>query len=391
MTTPRFSRTEIVDTASLAAATETVSRQHAIQEPALVIGSGLLGASIGLGLRSAGIDVLLSDPSPSAQAVAEDIGAGRALTDQDQPGTVVVAAPPDVTGEEIIKALQRWPEAVVLDIASVKVVIAQQVAAAVKTQRISEHDTKRYIGTHPMAGRERSGPVAARGELFTAAPWVLCTTAETPQHVIDIASDVARLLGATIYHMSAEEHDGAVAQISHLPQIAASLLASRLQDTSAQALQLAGNGLRDTTRIAASDGGLWVQILTSNASQILPELHGMKEDLDRLIETLSEPFASGARLDVAQLMHEGNRGQARIPGKHGGPAAAFAVVTVLIDDTPGAMVAALQAVADAGVNVEDLRMDHSSGYQVGMLEISVVPGRKQHLVDSLTDLGWKVL
>lgn len=391
MTTPRFSRTEIVDTASLAAATETVSKQHSIHQPALIIGTGLLGASIGLGLRSAGIEVLLSDPSPSAQAVAQDIGAGRGLADHDQPGTVVVAAPPDVTGEEVIKALQRWPNAAVLDIASVKVAIADEISAAVASSRISAHDMKRYIGTHPMAGRERSGPVAARGELFTAAPWVLCPTEETPQSVIDTASDVARLLGATIYHMTAEEHDGAVAQISHLPQIAASLLASRLQDTSAQALQLAGNGLRDTTRIAASDGSLWVQILAANAGQILPELFGMKEDLDRLIHTLSKPFDAGSRLDVAQLMHEGNRGQARIPGKHGGPAESFALVTVLVDDAPGSIVAALQAVADVGVNVEDLRMDHSSGYQVGMLEIAVVPGHKQHLVDSLTDLGWKVL
>ncbi|HEY4556927.1 MAG TPA: prephenate dehydrogenase [Enteractinococcus sp.] len=391
MTTPRFSRTEIVDTASLAAATETVSKHHSIRQPVVIVGTGLLGTSIGLGLRAAGIEVLLSDPSPSAQAVAEDIGAGRGLSDADQPGTVVVAAPPDVTGEEVIQALQRWPEAIVLDIASVKTAIAREIDRAVETGRISAEDTLRYIGTHPMAGRERSGPVAARGELFTAAPWVLCIHSETPRHVIHVASDVARLLGATIYHMSPEEHDAAVAQISHVPQIAASLLASRLQGTSAQALQLAGNGLRDTTRIAASDPSLWVQILTANAEQILPELHGMKADLDRLINTLSNPTASGARLDVAQLMDEGNRGQARIPGKHGGPAQGFAVVTVLVDDTPGAIVSALQAVADAGVNVEDLRMEHSSGYQVGMLEISVVPGHKKHLVDSLTDLGWKVL
>lgn len=391
MTTPRFSRTEIVDTASLAAATETVSRQHSIRQPVVILGTGLLGTSIGLGLRTAGIEVLLADPSPAAQAVAEDIGAGRGLREMDQPGTVIVAAPPDVTGQEVIKALRRWPDAVVLDIASVKTVIARQLSEAVEMGQLGQQDTIRYIGTHPMAGRERSGPVAARGELFTAAPWVLCTQPDTPEQVIYVASDVARLLGATIYHMSPEEHDAAVAQISHLPQIAASLLASRLQDTSTQALQLAGNGLRDTTRIAASDPSLWVQILTANADQILPELHGMKADLDRLIGTLSAPTSPGARLDVAQLMAEGNRGHARIPGKHGGPAQGFALVTILVDDTPGALVAALQAVADSGVNVEDLRMEHSSGYQVGMLELSVVPGHKKHLVDSLTELGWKVL
>lgn len=391
MTTPRFSRTEIVDTASLAAATETVSRQHSIRQPVVILGTGLLGTSIGLGLRTAGIEVLLADPSPAAQAVAEDIGAGRGLREMDQPGTVIVAAPPDVTGQEVIKALRRWPDAVVLDIASVKTVIARQLSEAVEMGQLGQQDTIRYIGTHPMAGRERSGPVAARGELFTAAPWVLCTQPDTPEQVIYVASDVARLLGATIYHMSPEDHDAAVAQVSHLPQIAASLLASRLQDTSTQALQLAGNGLRDTTRIAASDPSLWVQILTANADQILPELHGMKADLDRLIGTLSAPTSPGARLDVAQLMAEGNRGHARIPGKHGGPAQGFALVTILVDDTPGALVAALQAVADAGVNVEDLRMEHSSGYQVGMLELSVVPGHKKHLVDSLTELGWKVL
>src|SRR5699024_3115830 len=81
----------------------------------------------------------------------------------------------------------------------------------------------------------------------------------------------------------------------------------------------------------------------------------------------------------------------RIPGKHGGPAESFALVTVLVDDAPGSIVSALQAVADVGVNVEDLRMEHSSGYQVGMLEIAVVPGQKQHLVDSLPDLRWTVL
>src|SRR5699024_6599445 len=220
MTTPRFSRTEIVNTASLAAATETISKHHTIHEPVLIIGTGLLGTSIGLGLRSAGLQVLLTDPSPSAQAVAEDIGAGQGLADEDQPGTVVVAAPPDVTGTEVIKALRCWPSAVVLDIASVKGAIAQEIAAAVAAGELTAQDAQRYIGTHPMAGRERSGPVAARGELFTAAPWVLCPTSETPPHVIDVASDIARLLGATIYHMTSEEHDGAVAQISHLPQIA---------------------------------------------------------------------------------------------------------------------------------------------------------------------------
>ncbi|WBL18042.1 prephenate dehydrogenase [Citricoccus sp. NR2] len=385
------------DTAALEKVTQTTQARHTIPTPVLVRGTGLLGTSIGLGLRAAGLEVLLSDPSPSALAVAQDIGAGTILDSESaaatgrQPGTVVVAAPPDVAGEEIIRALEMYPSAVVLDIASVKGAIAEQVHRAVIDQRITASQASRYVGTHPMAGRERSGPVAARGALFTAAPWVICAEDSTRPDSVAAAEDLARLLGATVFTMTAAEHDDSVALISHLPQIAASLLASRLQDTSTQALSLAGNGLRDTTRIAASDPQLWVQILTANAPQIAPILHGMREDLDRLITTLENPTADGSRLDVAQLISEGNRGQARIPGKHGAPPQAFSVVTVLVDDTPGQIVAVLTDVAEAGINVEDLRLDHSAGYEVGMLEMSVVPGRKEKLVEELTNRGWKVV
>ena len=126
-----------------------------------------------------------------------------------------------------------------------------------------------------------------------------------------------------------------MALISHLPQVMSSLLASRLQDTPLHPLSLAGNGLRDVTRIAASDPGLWVQILSANAAPVVDILHGVREDLDRLIGTLEAPRRPGARLDIAQLMSEGNAGQARIPGKHGGPPQAFASLTVLVDDNPG--------------------------------------------------------
>lgn len=367
----------------------------------LVRGTGLLGTSIGLGLRARGVTVLLHDPSPSAQAVAQDIGAGTphpvdaagvlVPDDGPSPQAVIVAAPPDVTGQVVVDSLRRFPDAAVLDIASVKAQIAAEVSAAVEQGTLSAQDAARYVGTHPMAGRERSGPVAARGELFTAAPWVVCPNEQTHPDAVSAAEQVARALGATVYRMGAEEHDASVALISHLPQIAASLVASRLQDTEAGQLALAGNGLRDTTRIAASDPQLWVQILSANAAQIVQILYGVREDLNRLIATMEQPTAPGARLDIAQLIAEGNAGQARIPGKHGAPPQAFAVVTVVVDDSPGQIATVLAHVGEAGVNVEDLRMDHSAGYQVGMLEISVVPGRKQELTEALTARGWKVV
>lgn len=381
----------------------TVFDSH-LHGPVLVIGAGLLGASIGLGLRHCGYTVYISDISPTTEAVAEDIGAGislRALDAEwvatsDKPGQdagdrlvltpqlVVVAAPPDVTADLVVRALADYPASFVIDIASVKSGILEQVRAA-------GADVSRYLGTHPMAGREKSGPVAARGELFSARPWVLCDHEAVRPELVKVAQQLATELGSTITHMDVEEHDRTVALISHVPQVMSSLLASRLQDTPLYALGLAGQGLRDTTRIAASDPGLWVQILSANAEPVVQTLYGVREDLERLISTLEAPTAAGARLDIAQLMSEGNSGVARIPGKHGGSPSAFAQLTVLVDDTPGTLARLLAEIGELGVNLEDLRLEHSPGAQVGMAEISVNPNEHEKLIEDLTSRGWKVV
>ncbi|SDP73964.1 prephenate dehydrogenase [Arthrobacter sp. ok909] len=354
--------------------------------PVVVLGAGLLGTSIGLGLRGRGVAVFLSDPSPTNQAVAVDIGAGLPLArlDGEQPELVVVAAPPDVTADVVAKALQDYPNAVVVDIASVK-------AGILADLRGRGADLGRYVGTHPMAGREKSGPVAARGELFTSMPWVVCPAEETLPESLQVARALAVDLGAVVSEFAADEHDEAVALVSHLPQVMSSLVASRLQGTPLHALSLAGNGLRDVTRIAASDPTLWVQILGANADKVVAILHGVREDLNRLIATLEAPTAPGARLDLAQLISEGNAGQSRIPGKHGGPPQAYSWLTVLVDDTPGQIAKLLTEIGEIGVNVEDLRLDHSSGQNVGMVEISVLPNKHDLLIEALNDRGWRVL
>ncbi|WP_458778909.1 prephenate dehydrogenase [Arthrobacter sp. D3-16] len=354
--------------------------------PVVVIGTGLLGTSIGLGLRGRGVPVYLSDPSPTNQAVAVDIGAGQPLAGLAGavPQLVVVAAPPDVTADVVAKALAEYPDSVVVDIASVKA----EILSALRSRGV---DLSRYVGTHPMAGREKSGPVAARGELFTSMPWVVCPAEETSGAALQTARSLATDLGAVVSQFTADEHDEAVALVSHLPQVMSSLLASRLQGTPLHALSLAGNGLRDVTRIAASDPSLWVQILGGNAAKVVEILYGVREDLNRLIGTLEEPTAPGARLDLAQLMSEGNAGQARIPGKHGGPPQAYSWLTVLVDDKPGQIARLLTEIGEIGVNLEDLRLDHSSGQNVGMVEISVLPNKHDHLIEALNDRGWRVL
>lgn len=359
--------------------------------PVLVIGSGLLGTSVGLGLRHLGVPVDLRDASPTTEAVAQDIGAGRSVRAQRaegrepaEPALVVVATPPDVVAELVVEALAEHPGAVVIDIASVKAGILDAVTAA-------GADLSRYVGTHPMAGREKSGPVAGRGELFTSMPWVICPTEHTSAHALATAKNLAVDLGATITVMDAREHDETVALVSHLPQVMSSLLATRLQDTPLHHLSLAGQGLRDTTRIAGSDPGLWVQILAANAARLVDSLHGVRGDLDRLIATLQDPAADGARLDIAQLMAEGNAGQARIPGKHGGAPRAFTTLTVAVNDTPGTLARLLHEIGEIGVNLEDLRLEHSPGQPVGLAVISVDPNRRDELVTALQQREWKVV
>lgn len=368
--------------------------------PVLIIGSGLLGASIGLGLRAAGCeDVYVQDISPTAEAVAQDIGAGTSfssLTEQERaafaPQLVVVAAPPDVAGIVCAQALRMYgprpetgyPGASVTDVASVKVRPLADVLA-------SGADASRYVGSHPMAGREKSGPVAARGELFQARPWIICEHDSVRPECVRLVRSVAVELGAIVTSLSVEEHDQTVALISHVPQAMSSLLASRLQDTPLYALSLAGQGLRDTVRIAASDPTLWVQIFAANAEPIVQTLYGVRDDLNRLISTLEDPAASGARLDLAQLMSEGNAGVARIPGKHGTAPAAFATMTVLVDDTPGTLARLLAEIGELGANIEDLRLEHSTGAPVGMAEISVNPSILESLVRDLSARGWRVV
>ncbi|MFW0120792.1 prephenate dehydrogenase [Rothia sp. CCM 9419] len=370
------------------------------QPPVLIIGTGLLGASVGLCLRTQGRDVYLVDVSPTVEAIAEDIGAGISVHKRAQerglesselaqllpeaPQLVVVAAPPDVVAHIVIEQLQQWPDATVIDLASVKAPIAQAVLA-------SSTEAHRYVGAHPMAGRERSGPVAARAELFTSRPFVICPHQDSSEESIRIAHHLGAELGSIVTTMDAQEHDRAVARISHVPQVMSSLLASRLQETPLHALSLAGQGLRDTVRIAGSEPTLWTQILAANAEPVRETLHEIRQELDRIICSLENPQVQGARLSIAQMIRDGNAGVARIPGKHGGAPSAFSQIVVLVEDTPGTIAQLLQEIGELGVNIEDLRLEHSPGQPVGMVELSVNPNEHEKLVEDLTNAGWKVV
>src|SRR5690606_22325763 len=152
-----------------------------------------------------------------------------------------------------------------------------------------------------------------------------------------------------------------VAVVSHVPQLAASLVASRLRELPDAAVALAGQGIRDVTRIAASDPRLWTQILAGNAEAVRAALSHLCDELVEVIEaldTLVEGDGVGAREVLARVVSHGNAGHARIPGKHGAAPTAYSVVVVLVPDRPGELARLLHDVGDAGVNLEDLHLEH---------------------------------
>ncbi len=356
-----------------------------------VVGTGLLGTSIALGLRQQGDRVLLADPSPTALELASDLGAGERDPGDVSIDLVVVAAPPDVSAPVVLAELDAHPSATVCDVASVKASVLDDVITG-------GGDVARYVGTHPMAGRERSGAVAARGDLFLGRPWVICPSAKAEVARVEAVRRLVSALGAQAIDMDPVEHDRAVALVSHAPQVMSSLIAARLRAASEDAVGIAGQGLRDQTRIAASDPSLWAQILSGNASAVAEVLRGLRGDLDEVLSALTaladpgpDGAAPGARAVLARAVAAGNAGRERLPGKHGARPTTYSVVTVVIPDQPGVLGRVFADIGDFGVNVEELALEHAPGRAVGLLELSVLPGAREHLETSLTARGWRVV
>ena len=353
-----------------------------LQGPVRVVGTGLLGASIGLALREKGVDVILDDSSPATLRLAVDYGAGRVAQPGDEPELVVVCVPPDVTARVVAAELAAHPSALVTDVASVK-------SLPLAELRELGADLGRYIGSHPMAGRERGGAVSARADLFIGRPWVIAGHDDITYGRAAAVERLALDLGAVPIEMTADDHDASVALVSHVPQLVASLLAARLTGASDAAVGLAGQGLRDTTRIASSSPELWVQILDANAAFVAEILVELRGDLDRVIDALANPSAPGARRTVAEAIAAGNDGVARIPGKHG-TTKHFSTLVVMVNDHPGELARLLTEIGELGVNMEDLRLEHSPGAQFGLAEIAVLPEVEKKLVAELEARGWKI-
>jgi prephenate dehydrogenase len=355
----------------------------------VVVGTGLIGTSAALALRRAGADVWLSDADPAVATLAAELGAGHVLPGDGVPGgpadVAVIAVPPASVAPVLAAAQRAGLARSYTDVASIK---AQPLAQA----RDAGCDIARYVPSHPLAGRERSGPAAARADLFLGRTWALCPAPESAPDAVAAVTALAVACGAEPVVTDAATHDRWVALISHAPHVVAAALAAQLAAPSvpAGALELAGQGLRDTTRIAVGDTALWRQILTGNAGPVAEVLTAVARDLTQAAEDLTEPSNPASHKELTSLLDQGREGVARIPGKHGGPARAFAGVQVVISDRPGELARLFGAAAAAGINIEDVGIEHSPGAPLGVAELSVRPEAAGPLITALADAGWPV-
>lgn len=333
-----------------------------------IIGTGLIGGSIGAGLRLAGWHVSGYDADRNTCDLAADGGlVDEAVASVDDlvarvPDLIVVAAPPTAT-VEIVSSLS-WT-GVVMDVAGVKAPVLEAAS-----------HLPGFVGTHPMAGRETSGPTAATAALFQGASWVVVDDAAPPS--LELASDAIEALGARPILMSAGQHDRAVALISHLPQLVAGSLLSAAAE-SPESIELAAGSFRDLTRVGASQPIPWVEILKSNDAAVLAAIGALRERLAMVEAAIVSDDDSLLRL--LSTARETRRAL-------GSP---MTQVRVALADQPGELARAGHAFEASGVDIRDIQMRHAPYGGGGVLTLSVRPGEEGALRLALESEGLLVI
>jgi prephenate dehydrogenase len=356
---------------------------------AVVIGTGLIGTSAALALAGRGVAVHLVDHDPERARTAAALGAGTDDPPEGRVDLAIVAVPPAHVATALADAMRGGTARGYLDVASVKGGPRRELEAL-------GLDLSAYIGTHPMAGKELSGPLAATGDLFEGRPWVLTPTRDTDTEVLNLALELVALCRAVPVVMDADAHDRAVALVSHTPQLISSMVAARLEDADDTAVRLCGQGIRDVTRIAASDPRMWVEILSANPGPVADVLAGVAADLDETVQALRSLQSSdeSKRQDGAEgiedVLRRGNAGRVRVPGKHGAAPTSYEIVAVLISDQPGELARIFADAGRAGVNIEDVRIEHATGQQAGLVQLMVEPAAATVLTASLRERGWSI-
>nr|ADU56167.1 hypothetical protein CA915-46 [uncultured organism CA915] len=349
----------------------------------LVIGSGLVGTSVALAASRAGVTVYLADRDATAARVAESLGAGLVETPGAPVDLALIAVPPAQVGPVLRDAQRRRSARSYTDVAGVK---GEPERDALRLAP----DPEAYVGGHPMAGRERSGPLAATADLFTGKTWVLSPSERTGAEALRAATMLAEVCGAVPVRLDSAMHDAMVAMTSHVPHLMASLTAARLHDAPPVTETLVGQGVRDVTRIAAGDPELWADIVRSNAPAVAAVLREVRGDLTRLsaaVDVLAGAGPGGrdeAMRTVLDVLARGVAGASRTR-----PPGGLARLRVVLGRDPGALGRLLHATAAYGVVADRAdALGHGDDRLVIHLEVPAAAALPVAAV--LTAAGWAV-
>lgn len=348
-----------------------------------IIGTGLIGGSLGLALRARGHHVVAWDVDPDRLARAVDAGAA-AVAAPDLAAAVagcevaVVAVPVAHVADLVVDALTAGAP-VVTDVGSVKAPIIAAIAA-------SGRDAARYVGGHPMAGSEQDGLAGADADLFEGATWVLTPVPGTDPDAHTTVRALATAVGAEVVEVDPAEHDALVAVVSHVPQLAATTLmdvAAGAGEGSALLLRLAAGGFRDMTRIAASHPAIWPDICAANRGAIV-------DALDRYVAALADVrrmVDTGERAALLELLERARVARRALPSS-AAVAGPLAEVRVPVTDRPGVLAEVTTLAGSLGVNILDLEIVHSIEGDGGVLVLVVPAGAAGDLTDALAATGY---
>ncbi|MFI6769334.1 prephenate dehydrogenase [Streptomyces sp. NPDC050355] len=357
---------------------------------AAVVGTGLIGTSIALALTGRGVTTHLIDHDPDSVRIAAARGAGTPEPPAAPVDIAVIAVPPSLIARTIADQQKAELARVYTDVASVKSLVHAECLAL-------GCDTTTLVGGHPLAGRERSGPLAARADLFQDHHWVLTPTPETGEHALNRALELVSLCNAVPVLLDPPDHDRAVALVSHLPHLMASLAAARLLDGEDYAVRLAGRGMRDVTRVAAGDAALWADILAANAAALAPLLARLSTDLETAADALArlagddpEP-QHDALADLSDVLRRGIGGRARIAPSYGGAAARPpTVLSVAVGGRNQELRRLLDDVGEARLDLEDMVLPDAPASPDGSVGLVVAPDVAHPLTEALRSRGWAV-
>lgn len=339
-----------------------------------IVGTGLIGGSVGLALRAAGWYVTGADADPEVAEQAVALGALDAVGDGADAALTVVAVPVGSVAELVVDALER-SDGVVTDVGSTKFDICEAVAHP------------RFVGGHPMAGSEQDGLAGARAAMFEGAMWVLTPDDDTDEQAFALVRSAVRQMGAETIALRPGVHDELVAQVSHVPHLTAASLMVLADDSSVEhraLLRLAAGGFRDMTRISAGRPGIWPDICVANKTAIT-------QGLDRLIAALTtvrSQVAGEKREDLLAMLEQARDARINLPTGFG-PASALTELTIPVPDRPGEIAAIATLAAELDVNIFDLELSHSGEGGRGVMILIVDSSMEERLVGGLLARGYR--